>query len=776
MKNKLFLYAVIMTTLTLPQASYAYDLSAVSPSGHTLYYNLSGESLTITYPYYYSYYGEYWYGYSKPTGCLVIPDSVAYNGHTYAVTKVGAHAFEYCYDLTSVTLPNTITSIETYAFDGCSGIYLMYIPDSVELIGYYAFSGINTIIYHGIAVGSPWGALHVSGYEEDGIYYMDSTKTTAVGCSGTLVGLNLPSSVTTIIQGAFRDHTNLETISLGNSMQAIGNDAFYGCTGIREITIPNSTESIGNGSFGNSGLSTVTLGNRLKSIGDRAFLNCPLTSVTIPDSVTFIGTEAFLGTRLTSVTLGQNLRFIEPRAFMGLPIPTIWMHNNVEAIGEQAFARCTEMSSAHLGSEVLTIGNYAFDSCIRMRSLELPTKVATIGDYAFRNCREIRSVNISDSTRIIGTYAFSGCTNMTTLTIGKNVDTVRYFAFGGCPNLTTINYKAKECRYLQGLYSGAITTVNFGNEVEVIPSRAFEGFSSILSIKIPDAVETIGSYAFSGCVKLSSATIGNEVRRIGEGAFKNCYRLTTVNLGKKVNYIEYAAFSNCGIIGELIIPQEVISMGAECFYHCYGISKISCLGRVAPIIENDTGGYYHDIYPTFSGVDSNLTVNVPCGSSNLYRGRWPQFHKFNEREFYFNALSEDVNRGTVSVVTEPSCSNPQAVVKATAKPNWSFDHWSDGNTNNPYTYTVTGDVSLVAYFVSTIGIEDIENDGITIRTENGNVIIEGDAVEHLTVNLYTIEGRTIYSGRHTGAPYHVPSAGIYILKIGNHQVRKIVVL
>lgn len=784
MKHKLFLFAALMTALTIPQGGFAFTFSSVSPSGHTLYYNVSSGSATVTYPYYYSYYNDYWWGYDRPTGNLVIPDSVTNGNVTYAVTKIGAHAFSACYGLTSVSLPNTITSIETYAFDGCSGIYVLYIPDSVNLIGSYAFSGINTIIYTGNAPGSPWGALNHYRYVENDIYYMDSTKTTVVGCSDSIIVLRLPSSVTTVFPGAFMNHRNIETVFLGNRVKSIGYNAFRECTSLTEISIPNSIESIGNYAFSNTGLTTITLGNNLNTIGDRAFMNCPLTSIIIPDSVTFIGTEAFYGTRLSSVTFGHQLRFIEPRAFMELPLNSIWLFDNVETIGEQAFAKCTELSAAHLGSEVLTIGNSAFDSCVRLRSLDLPAKMQRIGDYAFRDCRGLRSVVIPDSTRMIGAFAFSRCTNMATATIGKNVDTIYNGAFYSCDNLTTINYNAKRCRYLRGFNgSPSVTTLNFGNEVKIIPSNAFSSFRGLLSVNIPDAVDTIGNSAFEGCTKISSVAIGNNVKSIGESAFEDCYRLMSVNLGKKVNYIGPKTFSNCGIIGELVIPQEVISIGYEAFYHCYGISKISCLGRVAPMIQTDTiydyysSGTIREVYhPTFSGVDSNIVVNVPCGSSNLYRGRWPQFHNFNEREFYFNALSEDVKKGTVFVVTEPSCSNPQAVVRATAKPNWRFDHWSDGNTNNPYTYTVTGDVSLVAYFVTTIGISNADNAGITVRTENSNIVIEGDGVEQMTVSLYTIEGRTIFSGKHTGLPYHVPSSGIYILKVGDMPVKKVVLL
>ena len=70
---------------------------------------------------------------------------------------------------------------------------------------------------------------------------------------------------------AFKNQTQLISISLPDSLTSIGDYAFYGCTG----------------------LTSVTIGKGVTSIGDSAFRDCGLTSITIPDSVTSIGGSAF---------------------------------------------------------------------------------------------------------------------------------------------------------------------------------------------------------------------------------------------------------------------------------------------------------------------------------------------------------------------------------------------------------------------------------------------------------------------------------------------------
>ena len=74
-------------------------------------------------------------GYS---GEIVIPESVEYEGVTYSVTSIGG--FAWCFELTSVTIPSSVTSINDYAFMDCSGLTSVTIPSSVTYIGERAFA------------------------------------------------------------------------------------------------------------------------------------------------------------------------------------------------------------------------------------------------------------------------------------------------------------------------------------------------------------------------------------------------------------------------------------------------------------------------------------------------------------------------------------------------------------------------------------------------------------------------------------------------------------
>ncbi len=82
-------------------------------------------------------------------GDIVIPETVydLEKDKSYTVVTVGTSAFKDCKELTSVTLPNTITGICNQAFRATPKLTSVNIPSSVDSIGAFAFygSGITSI-------------------------------------------------------------------------------------------------------------------------------------------------------------------------------------------------------------------------------------------------------------------------------------------------------------------------------------------------------------------------------------------------------------------------------------------------------------------------------------------------------------------------------------------------------------------------------------------------------------------------------------------------------
>ena len=226
-------------------------------------YNFSGSNAIVTYEtatyetWYEIYISDYY-------GDVVIPSSVTYNGRTYRVSSIGDYAFNYCKDLTSVSIPSSVKSISGNPFTNCSSLTSINV-DSRNTV-YDSRNNCNAIIE-------------------------TATNTLISGCQNTTI----PENVRSIGGSAFSGCSGLTSVTIPEGVTSIGNGAFYGCSGLTSVTIPEGVTSIGNYAFeGCSGLTSITIPEGVTSIGNSAFYGCnSLETVYLPKSVTYIGDLAF---------------------------------------------------------------------------------------------------------------------------------------------------------------------------------------------------------------------------------------------------------------------------------------------------------------------------------------------------------------------------------------------------------------------------------------------------------------------------------------------------
>lgn len=321
-----------------------------------------------------------------------------------------------------------------------------------------------------------------------------------------------------------------------------------------------------------------------------------------------------------------------------------------------------------------------------------------------------------------------------------------------------------------GILTIPSSVVYNGNTYSVtsIGAFAFDGCSGLTSVTIPNSVTSIGDYAFVRCSGLTSITIPSSVNQIGLGAFYGCTSLTTVNYNVTGWYdteSQCPVFGACDSLSTVNIGENVTHIPTYFLFGCNSLTSITFEGRIPPIIEEYS----------FYGVPSNVSVTIPCGTLALYMSRLPStWNNYTETTLSFAAQSADESMGTVQVLNEPTCTNPNAVLNAVPASGYRFDHWSTGSTQNPYSLTVTTDTVITAYFVSeggTEGIEDIKTDDVNIYVKDGRIVVEGTTEEY---SIYDITGR-IVAHSHSAEVSSPLSCGVYLVKVGLRPARKVVV-
>ena len=256
-------------------------------------------------------------GYTGPGGSVTIPGTI--NG--LPVTRIEDEAFLNRPNLTSITVPSTVTSIGNSAFAHCQNLTNASMPNSLTSLGNAAFHN-NT----------------------------------------SLRSVTIPEGLTQIPNDAFFSCLNLANVTISSGVTNIGHLAFYHCTSLTSVTIPESVTYIGIGAFQRcTSLTNVTVGGGVTVIRGVAFADCD-------DLVTFVvdpANPAYCS--LDGVLFNKDLTMLWqcPGARPG----SYAVPNSVTSIGYAAFQGCTGLTSVTIPSSVTNIWTGAFRVCPSLKGV-----------------------------------------------------------------------------------------------------------------------------------------------------------------------------------------------------------------------------------------------------------------------------------------------------------------------------------------------------------------------------------------------------------------------
>ena len=488
-------------------------------------------------------------------GKLTIPSKVYYENEEYNVTAISMYAFNGCWGMTSIVIPNSVTTIGDYAFEDCSSLTTIEIPNSVIYIGRWAING-----------------THWYQNQPNGIVYAGNVACGYKGNMPSNTSLKLREGTVSISPFAFSDCQELNSIEIPDGLISIGRYAFYYCTKLSSLNIPQSVTSIGERAFDNtpwynslvddmiyinnvaykyrgagtsvqikegtvsisgeafsscSNLASIEIPNSVVSIGDYAFYKCrALTNIAIPSSVTNIGVCAFQFSAINSIEILNSVTTIGKYAFRETALTSVTLPNGLTNIEDGTFWWCSKLTSIEIPNSVKRIEDEAFLGCIGLEKIEIPNGVLSLGDKAFGSCKILSSIEIPNSITNIGKQCFQNCEALNTITLPSGIMNIGEDAFSAhkstiitIDNLSSwltfdnSNWKSNPlntCEESHFYLGGAeITDLDIPSGTQSISSGAFYNGKNIISVSIPQSVTSIGNSAFYGCSGLKSITVHN---------------------------------------------------------------------------------------------------------------------------------------------------------------------------------------------------------------------------------------------------------------------------
>ncbi|MBR5254296.1 MAG: leucine-rich repeat domain-containing protein [Bacteroidales bacterium] len=341
-------------------------------------------------------------------------------------------------EISSITIPNSVTDIGNYAFYNCGDLTsVTCFADYPPFLGTNAFANtssnktLNTSFCSiGSYSSSSWNDYFDIKVEHEGFEYeVSDNEFTIVGCDPTFTSIEIPSNIsndgcsytiTSIKDSAFYNYSNLTSVTIPNSITSIGDYVFYGCNNLTNLNY-NAINCEDGNSFTGCPITTINIGESVQVIPeDFARDLSVLLSVNIGENVTSIGSGAFNGCSfLQNITcsatippiIADNTVFPYPNtATLTVPCGTLASYSASTSVWNMFFmSRILEDCDEDYSIDV-TVNNSTYGNVEIVINNNTATLTATANNcYQFvswndGNTDNPRVVNILSDTSFIATF------------------------------------------------------------------------------------------------------------------------------------------------------------------------------------------------------------------------------------------------------------------------------------------------------------------------------------------------------------------------------------
>lgn len=624
---------------------------------------------------------------NKERRVISIPSTISVGGDDYEVKSIGPAAFQYC-SFDSLVIQTGIETIARNAFNDCYNLVDVAIPEGVTTIGESAFRNIGS-----------WNSRPVK-------VVLPSTLT-SIG-SEAFAYINNLASVVSRIRTPFVINENVFRYNYESRYDDEKQKTVY-TPSKATLYVPDGTSAKYKEFDGWNMFADIVEGELMESkfedlyysyikgrgtatviAGD--YLN--LRKVTVPSTafldgdsynVKAVGAGAFQSCSLDTLVIGEGVETIEKYAFRwNYSLRSLTLPSSLKVIGEYSFDNCNGIKSLIIPQSVTTIGNNAFNYCNGLLKLELPASLDSIGDYAFYSCRSLSSVTsrirepftISENVFGVetwneaqGTYthepsnsnlyvpegtkakyeAIKGWEMFANIYEGELhevvIDSLKYAYLPGSGTAMVVSGDYEKLRKVT--IPASITVDGSVYQVKEIGAGAFQERYNIESFTINASLETIGTQTFSGCHNATFSDLPASLKSIGDNAFWNCNGIVDLEIPEGVTTIGREAFAACYSMQKLILPSSLTDIGEGAFRWCNNLTTVTSRIRIPFAISqsvfcNGTNSEWDEDKQQY------VTIYQPCGATLCVpEGTLTDYQRFEGWMMFADYVEGELREATV---------------------------------------------------------------------------------------------------------------------------------
>lgn len=446
---------------------------------------------------------------------------------SYGSTCSNSYQLHY---LKTVVLPDHLERIEEGVFDGCSNLTTITLPQTLTYIGQYAFRGTALT-----SVTIPDGVKDVTNVFYDCSRMQEYIVSETHPTFSTMDGLLLNKSKTKLIA------------------YPAGKVADY------YMDLPSSVDTIGDFALSGGSMMRLNIPLNIKYIGQ--YNKSPQYYVFEAATPPVIHTNAFDGNNgwlLVPDTTAYKTAWPQYASrihYKGDAIRSI----NVDARSDRSSVHVAIGDKQLEGVLELTISGSinSYDLMI-MRNKMINLKVLDIKDAQVQANEYQYYTGYSSEDNVLRNHSFK---NLIAIKLPSSLS-LADSTFTECTGLRYLEFNGGVVGTSMVPSSNLIVRLNEG--VTSIQAGAFASRSGLKNIYLPSSLGKIDNSLFANCSGLSKVIISDDISSIGNSAFEGCSSLKQIHLPEHLEEIGNNAFAATSL-EEISIPASVVTIGNNAF-------------------------------------------------------------------------------------------------------------------------------------------------------------------------------------------------------------------